>query len=270
MKDSRSAPPLDPNLTLPCVILDKPQLPENIGAVARVMANFGLTELRIVNPRDGWPQEKAWAMSSGANWPLDGAKVFESMQEAVADLQAVYATTARNREIHLPVLTPRQTAAEVYASARTHLKTGLLFGAERAGLETQDIALCHAIVTIPVDPHFQSLNLAQAANIVLYEWRLQVMDAPKAAFTANQDEPADLKHLHGLYGHLEDELEAAGFFFPPEKKPSMVQNLRVVLNRAGMTEQEIRTWRGVVTALTKGRGKVLARLAKDSLAKSKG
>ena len=262
MKDARPAPPLDPNLTLPCVILDRPQLADNIGSVARVMANFGLQELRLVAPRDGWPQDRAWAMSSGAHWPLDGAKVFDTVADAVADLKTVYATTARNREVHLPVLTARQTAADTYAAAQGHVKTGLLFGAERAGLETQDIALCHAILTIPVDPYFQSLNLAQAVNIVLYEWRLQVMDAPKAAFTSNMDEPADLKHLHGLYGHLEDELEKAGFFFPAEKKDSMVRNLRVTLNRARMTEQEIRTWRGVVTTLSKGRGKVLAKLAK--------
>lgn len=261
MKDSRPAPPLDPSLTLPCVILDRPQMAENIGAVARVMANFGLRELRLVAPRDGWPQERAWAMSSGAAWPLDEAKVFATVAEATADLKYVYATTARPRETHLPVITPRQAAAQSWEQAHQHMATGLLFGAERAGLETADIALCHAIVTIPVDPAFQSLNLAQAVNIVLYEWRLQVTDAPKPAFTQNFDEPADMKHMHGLYGHLEDELEASGFFFPPEKKDSMVRNLRVVLNRAQMTEQEIRTWRGVVTALTKGRGRVLAKLA---------
>ncbi len=261
MKETRSTPPLDPNLTLPCVILDRPQLADNIGSVARVMANFGLQELRLVAPRDGWPQERAWATSSGANWPLDGAKVFPTVAEAVADLKTVYATTARPRETQLPVITPRQCAADAYVAAQAHRPTGLLFGAERAGLETSDIALSHAIVTIPVDPHFHSLNLAQAVNIVLYEWRLQVMDAPKAAFTQNMDVPADLKFLHGLYGHLEDELEKAGFFFPPEKKDSMVRNLRVVLNRAQMTEQEIRTWRGVVTALTKGRGRVLAKMA---------
>lgn len=262
MKDSRPAPPLDPALTLPCIILDRPQLAENVGAVARVMANFGLQELRLVAPRDGWPQEKAWSMSSGATWPLDGAKVFDTVADAIADLKHVYATTARNREVHLPVLTPRQSTGALYEAAQAHEKTGLLFGAERAGLETMDIALCQGIITIPVDPYFQSLNLAQAVNIVLYEWRLHVMDAPNAAFTKNMDEPADLKHLHGLYGHLEDELEKAGFFFPPEKKDSMLRNLRVTLNRAAMTEQEIRTWRGVVTALTKGRGKVLERLAK--------
>ena len=261
MKDKRSAPPLDPALTLPCVILDKTQLADNIGSVARVMANFGLNELRLVAPRDGWPQDRAWAMSSGANWPLEGAKVFDTVADAVADLKAVYATTARPRETQLPIITPRQAAVEAYNWAGQHLKTGLLFGAERAGLETMDIALSQAIITIPVDPHFQSLNLAQAVNIVLYEWRLQVMDAPKAAFTQNMDPPADLEFVHGFYRQLEDELEKSGFFFPPEKKDSMVRNLRVALGRAHFTAQEVRTFRGVVTALTKGRGRVLAKLA---------
>ncbi|MFT4091722.1 MAG: RNA methyltransferase [Asticcacaulis sp.] len=262
MKENRPAPPVDrPDLTLPCVILDRPQMAENIGAVARVMGNFGLTDLRIVNPRDGWPQERAWANASGAHWPLDNATIYDTVAEAIADLNAVYATTARPRETQLPVLTPRQTADQTYDQAGQGIKTGLLFGAERAGLETNDIALCHGIVTIPVDPYFQSLNLSQAVNIVLYEWRLKVMDAPKAAFSKNLDGPADLQKLHGLYEHLEDELEKAGFFFPPEKKESMQRNLRVTLNRAQMTEQEVRTWRGVVTALTKGRGRVLAKIA---------
>ncbi len=258
MKENRTAPPLErPDLTLPCVILDRPQMAENIGSVARVMANFGLRDLRIVNPRDGWPQERAWAMSSGAHWPLDNATIYETVAEAIADLNAVYATTARPRETQLPVRTPRQCADDSYANAQQGLKTGLLFGAERAGLETSDIALCHSIVTIPVDPAFHSLNLSQAVNIVLYEWRLKVMDTPKEAFTKNMDQPAALEKLHGLYGHLEDELEKAGFFFPPEKKESMQRNLRVALNRAQLTEQEVRTWRGVVTALVKGRGRSL-------------
>ncbi|MDC7684882.1 RNA methyltransferase [Asticcacaulis sp. BYS171W] len=262
MKDNRPAPPVErPDLTLPCVILDRPQMAENIGSVARVMANFGLRELRIVNPRDGWPQERAWAMSSGAHWPLDNATIYETVAEAIADLNMVYATTARPRETHLPIRTPRQCADDSYDNAQKGLKTGLLFGAERAGLETFDIALCQSIVTIPVDPAFQSLNLSQAVNIVLYEWRLKIMDAPKAAFTQNFDKPAELDKLHGLYEHLERELDAAGFFFPPEKKESMQRNLRVALNRAHLTEQEVRTWRGVVTALVKGRGRAL--LKKD-------
>lgn len=264
MKETRPEPEnTRPDLTLPCVILDRPQMAENIGAVARVMANFGLRDLRIVNPRDGWPQEKAWAMSSGAHWPLDNATIYATVAEAIADLNAVYATTARPRETHLPIVTPRQSADMAYVNAGQGLKTGLLFGAERAGLETMDIALCHAIVTIPVDPAFHSLNLSQAVNIVLYEWRLKVMDAPKPEFTQNMSKPAELEQMHGLYEHLERELDAAGFFYPPEKMESMQRNLRVTLNRAQMTEQEVRTWRGVVTALTKGRGRVLARLAKE-------
>jgi tRNA/rRNA methyltransferase len=252
---------------LPCIILDRPQMAENIGAVARVMGNFGLSELRLVAPRDGWPQEKAWAMASGAQWPLDGAKVYATVEEATADLQVVYATTARNREVNLPVITPRECAADGMEKARQGLKTGLLFGAERTGLETHDLIHAHYIVTIPVDPRFWSLNLAQAVNIVAYEWRLQIMDAPKADFTKNQDPPAEMKHLVGLYEHLEGELDISGFFFPAAKRPSMVRNLRSSLNRANLTEQEIRTWRGVVTALTKGRGRVLARLAKEKAEK---
>lgn len=248
---------------LPCIILDRPQMAENIGAVARVMGNFGLTELRLVAPRDGWPQERAWALSSGAEWPLNDAKVYDTLADAVADLQVVYATTARNREVHLPVITPRTCAADAMKISREGLKTGFLFGAERMGLETNDLSNAHYIVTIPVDPKFQSLNLGQAVNIVAYEWRLQVMDAPDEAFTRNIDPPADMKFVTGLYEHLEAELDTSGFFFPVEKRPSVVRNLRAVFNRAGLTEQEVRTWRGVVTALTKGRGRVLARLAKE-------
>ncbi len=251
----------------PCIILDRPQLADNIGAVARVMGNFGLEELRLVAPRDGWPQEKAWTMAAGAHWPLDDAKVFDTVEAATADLHTVYATTARNREIALPVITPRACAEDAMSQIKGGLKTGLLFGAERAGLETHDLIHAHYIVTIPVDPRFQSLNLAQAVNIVAYEWRLQVMDAPKADFTKNQDPPAEMKHLVGLYDHLEGALDEAGFFFPEAKKPSMVRNLRAPFNRANLTEQEIRTFRGVVTALTKGRGRVLARLAAEKAAK---
>jgi tRNA/rRNA methyltransferase len=248
-----------PASTPPVVILDKPQLAENIGAAARAMANFGLSELRLVSPRDGWPQDRAWASASGADWPLNGAKVFETVAEAIADLQLVYAATARPRETHLPVYTPRQAAAELHRQSAT-LRTGLLFGAERAGLETMDIALCNGIVTVPVDPKFRSLNLAQAVVVNAYEWRTVTMDAPPAAFI--DDAPlADQAMMMGLYEHLEGELEFSGFFFPPEKKPSMQRNLRVALGRSRFTEQEARTFRGVITALTKGRGRTLARLA---------
>ncbi|HEX6859811.1 MAG TPA: RNA methyltransferase [Caulobacteraceae bacterium] len=246
-----------PHVAPPCVILNEPQLAENIGAVARVMANFGLSDLRLVRPRDGWPQDRAWASASGADWPLDQAKVFERLEDAMADLQLVYATTARPRETQLPVITPRQAAGEL---RRQGLPSGLLFGGERAGLETADIALCHAIVTIPIDVKFRSLNLAQAVAINAYEWKVSEADEAPANFREGPA-PADQAMMVGLYEHLEGELDEAGFFHPPEKRPSMVRNLRVTLGRARMSEQEVRTFRGVITALAKGRGRVLARLA---------
>lgn len=247
----------------PVVILSAPQLAENIGAVARVMANFGLHDLRLVNPRDGWPQDRAWASASGADWPLNDARVFGSVAEAIADLKVVYATTARPRELQLPVLTPRQAAGDLAAATAQGMPTGLLFGGERAGLETADIALCQAVVTVPIDPRFRSLNLAQAVAINAYEWRMNVtVDAPPPAFREGPP-PADQAAMQGLYDHLERELETAGFFHPPEKTPSMVQNLRSALGRAGFSDQEVRTFRGVVTALSKGRGRVLEKLARQ-------
>lgn len=234
---------------------------ENIGAAARVMANFGLADLRLVNPRDGWPQERAWALASGAEWPLNAARVFESVEDAVADLQLVYATTARPRELQLPVLTPRQAAGELFAASTRGERTGLLFGGERAGLETQDIALCQGVVTIPIDPRFRSLNLGQAVAINCYEWRATVLDAPPPAFREGPG-PATGEAMLGFYQHLERELDAAGFFHPPEKTPNMIQNLRAALGRARFTDQEVRTLRGVVTALSRGRGKVLEKIAR--------
>ncbi|MBX3477134.1 MAG: RNA methyltransferase [Brevundimonas sp.] len=244
----------------PAVILDRSQLADNIGAVARVMANFGLSDLRLVNPRDGWPQDRAWATASGADWVLEGVRVFDTVAEAIADLNTVYSTTARPRETRLPVRTPRETARILWDDTASGLKAGLLFGGERAGLETTDIALTAGITTIPIDPRHHSLNLAQAVAINAYEWRTLVLDAPPPRFREG-DPPASNALLVGMYEHLETELEAGGFFHPPEKKRSMSQNLRVMLGRAAFTEQEVATFRGVIHALAKGRGRVLARLA---------
>jgi tRNA/rRNA methyltransferase len=238
----------------------EPQLAENIGAVARVMANFGLSDLRLVAPRDGWPQERAWASASGANWPLDEAKVFASLAPALADLRLTLATTARPRETTLPVMTPREAAASLQAGVGQGWPVGLLFGGERAGLATHHIALSQGIVTVPVHTRHKSLNLAQAVAICAYEWRCAEDAGPPAAF-ADDTPPADQAAMLGLYEHLESELDAAGFFHPPEKRPSMVRNLRVGLSRARFTDQEARTFHGVVTALAKGRGRVLAKLA---------
>ena len=239
---------------------------ENIGAVARVMANFGLSDLRLVNPRDGWPQERAWALASGAEWPLNAAKVTESVAEAISDLNLVFATTARPRELQLPILTPRAAAAELHAASGQGQKVGILFGGERAGLETADIALCQAVVTIPIDPRFRSLNLGQAVAINAYEWRTTLLDAPPAIFREHSP-PADGAAMLGLFEHFERELDAAGFFHPPDKRPSMVQNLRSALGKARFSEQEVRTFRGVVTALSRGRGRVLAKLAAQKAAR---
>jgi tRNA/rRNA methyltransferase len=250
----------------PAVILTMPQMPENIGAVARVMANFGLSDLRLVNPRHGWPQERAWASASGADWPLNAARVFERVEDAIADLRLVYATTARPREIRLPVMTPRQAAADLARASAEGQAVGLLFGGERAGLETADIALCQGVVTIPIDPLFKSLNLAQAVAINAYEWRLTVADAPPPAFREG-DPPAERAAMLGFFEQLERELETSGFFHPPEKTPAMIQNLRSALSRANFTDQEVRTFRGVVTALSRGRGRVLEKLAKQKTEK---
>ena len=226
------------------------------------MANFGLSELRLVNPRDGWPQARAWVSASGADWPLDGARLFTSVEDAIADLQRVYATTARPRELQLPVLTPRVAAGQLAQAVADGERVGLLFGGERAGLETADIALCQAVVTLPVDARFRSLNLGQAVAVNAYEWRMTVEASAPKIFRESFP-PADGAAMLGLFEHLERELDAAGFFHPPEKRPSMVQNLRSALGKAHFSVQEVRTFRGVVTALSKGRGRVLAKLARQ-------
>ena len=258
-------------MTPPVVILDRPQLAENIGAAACAMANFGLSELRLVAPRDGWPQDRAWASASGADWPLEGARVFPDVASAVADLQLVFAATARPRETQLPVRTPREAVAELAARAGEGWRTAVLFGGERAGLETQDIALTHGVLTVPVDARFRSLNLAQAVAVTAYEWGvLQAEGLAPARFTEALAPPAEGAEILRLFEHLEAELDASGFFFPPENRPSMVRNLRVALGRSRLTTQEVRTLRGVITALVKGRGRTLQRLAAQGGAASAG
>lgn len=253
---------VEPSPPAPVIILNAPQMAENIGAVARVMANFGLSELRLVNPRDGWPQERAWPLAAGAEGVLNAARVTGTVSEAIADLQLVFATTARPRELQLPILTPRVAAAELNAASRRGERIGLLFGGERAGLETTDIALCQAVVTIPIDPAFKSLNLAQAVAINAYEWRTSLDNTAPAIFREHSP-TADGAAMLGLFEHLERELDAAGFFHPPDKRPSMVLNLRSALGKGRLSEQEVRTLRGVVTALSRGRGRVLDKLARQ-------
>jgi tRNA/rRNA methyltransferase len=237
-------------ITGPAIVLVEPQLGENIGTAARAMANFGLTDLRVVNPREGWPSGRAVAAASGA--PLIHAvRVFASVGEAIADVHFVYATTAREREVGKTVVGPRAAAERVKALHAEGRAVAVLFGRERIGLTNDEVSLADEILTLPVDPAFGSLNVAQAVLIVAYEWRRATLSSETAGlpFLRSADPPAPKDELIHLFHHLESALDAAGFFRPPEKRPHMVEALRNMLHRAGLSEQEVRTLRGVIAAL---------------------
>lgn len=234
----------------PIIILVNPQMGENIGAAARAMLNCGLSELRLVNPRDGWPSERAEAMSSGALAKMPSVKVYDSTAEAIADCHFVYATTARLRDMVKPVFTARSAAADAHARAAQGEKIAYLFGAERSGLDNDDVALAHAAVTIPLNPDFSSLNLGQAVLLLSYEWA-QFGSSEKARdLPTGKSEIAPHELLVQLFNRLEDELEKHNFFRVGGQKPIMVRNLRTALARAEMTEQEINTFHGIISALT--------------------
>ncbi len=252
----------------PIFVLVAPQMGENIGAAARAMLNFGVRGLRLVAPRDGWPNPAAKAMAAGASTVIDGARVFETLAEALDDCHFVLATTARSRELRLPVFTPQDAATliknKLTAPDQDPLSTTLspappqqcaiLFGGERSGLTSKDIALCDGIITVPVNPAFASLNLAQAVLIMAYEWgRINEMDRFDSPL--DQEPAASRGDFDRMLSHLEEELEAAGFFYPPEKKPLMMRNLSAAFMRAGLTHIEMQTMRGVIKALAHGRGK---------------
>lgn len=244
-------------MTSPTIILVRPQMGENIGAVARAMANFALSELRLVAPRDGWPNPRA-ADTAGKALPLlDDATTHETTRAAVAGCQFVLATTSRDRAVHLPVLEARAAMAQAKERIGRGEKVGILFGPERTGLENEDIALADAVVMIPVSEDYPSLNLGQAAVILGYEWFTQISSwASQAARASGQkrvgDEafpPASRDHLGGLLDQLEAELDAVNFWRVPGKKEIMWRNLRATLVRAGLTAQEVATWRGLIKAL---------------------
>lgn len=240
--------------TAPVVILINPQLGENIGACARAMLNFGLTELRIVAPRDGWPNEKALSSSSGAVDVIEGAKIFGTAEEAVADLQHVYATTARTRELVKPIMSPGAAAAEIKALDRASdgaAKIGVMFGRERWGLNNEEVSLADTIITYPVNPAFSSLNLGQAVLLFAYEWFAGGDDRYTVELPETRAGRADKKDLINLFEHLEDELLKSGFLFPPEKVPGMVRNLRAILSRADMMHHEVLTFRGIIKSLVR-------------------
>ncbi|MCY3931834.1 MAG: RNA methyltransferase [Acidobacteria bacterium] len=236
----------------PVIVLVGPQMGENVGAAARAMLNCGLTELRLVSPRDGWPNERAQAMATGASRDVvDRARVFATTAAAVADLHRVYATTARRRDMLKPAIGPRELAAEVRERAARGQRSGVLFGPERAGLDNDDVALASHIVHIPLSPAYSSLNLAQAVLLVAWAW----FEGASGAATAPRDQrsatlPATSAQLVNLFEHLEQELDASGFLRVAEKRGIMVRNLRSILHRAELREHEVRALHGVVSSLS--------------------
>jgi len=239
----------------PVVILVKPQMGENIGAACRAMLNFGLTELRLVAPRDGWPNPKAVSMAAGASPVLDNAKVFETTADAVADLTYLMSATARRRELEVPVIGTGDAGPLFHAWQDAGHKTGILFGPEKAGLTNDDVVLSDYILTYPINPAFQSLNLGQAVGVFSYIWKSAEGAAPPEFFQKDINPPASREDLVRMFEHLEDELQKSGFFFPEAKTDLMRRNIRAPFTRAKMTEQEVRTMRGIIKAIAKGRGK---------------
>jgi tRNA/rRNA methyltransferase len=242
-------------MNAPTVILCRPQLGENIGAAARAMKNFGLWDLRLVAPRDGWPNEKAHVMAVTAKDILDNARVYDDLHEALADLTLVFATTARDRGITKEVLTPEEGARRLRL-ADPNSKTGLLFGNERAGLENDDVSLCDAVITIPT-AEFSSLNLGQAVLLCCYEWFRVEDDTPAARIERNPlHRKPTREEMFQLFDHLEGELTRTGFLYPPDKREHMQRAIRATIHRANLTYQEVQTLRGMIVALAKGKHRV--------------
>ncbi len=228
----------------PVVVLVRPQLGENIGKSARAMLNFGLTEMRLVAPRDGWPNPSAGPAAAGADIVLERARVFDSVPDAIADCSAVYASTVRRRELVMPVATPEAMARAIASSPQ---RSAILFGPERSGLATDEVALAQSIVTVPINPKFGSLNLAQAVILLAYEWSKcsKLAVPPEKAL-----EPvADQGEIEGLIGQLEVELEAKGYFHPPSRTQATKNTLRTIFTKTGWSSREVKAVRGVIRAL---------------------
>ena len=233
----------------PAVILCEPQMGENIGTAARAMANFGLWDLRLVRPRDGWPNDKAVAAASRADHVIERVRVFDTLEEAIADLKLVLATTARPRDMQKEVIGPDEAAQRMAAHVAAGQGVGLLFGREKWGLLNEEVALADSIVTLPVEPAFASLNIAQAVLLMAYEWRRHSEAGAQLPFSDAMAEVAPREELIGLFGHLETTLDGSGFFTAPDKRPTVINNLRTMLERGKFTSQEIRTLRGVISSI---------------------
>jgi len=241
-----------PWATAPAVVLSRPQMGENIGAAARAMKNFGLKELRLIAPLSGWPNERAQVLASGAGDIIEATQVFADAPAALADFGLVLATTARARDVLREVLTPEEAARRLRTASASGVRTAILFGGERAGLSNDEMSLCDAAITIPT-AEFPSLNLGQAVLLLGYEWLKSADHTPATRTRKTIAKPADRAELMGLFEHLERELDAAQFLFPPEKKETMVRNMRAMILRAELSDQEVRTIRGIIVALVKNK-----------------
>jgi tRNA/rRNA methyltransferase len=231
----------------PAIILCEPQLGENIGTTARAMANFGLWDLRLVNPRDGWPNEKAVAAASRADHVIDRVRVFPTLGEAIADLSLVLATTARRRDLQKEVLGPDVAAERLATHIGAGGGAGLLFGRERWGLYNEEVALADAVVTLPVEAAFASLNIAQAVLVLAYEWRRRTEG--ELPFGSGVETPATKEELLKLFEHIEEALDRSGFFTVADKRPTVINNLRTMLTRGKFSSQEIRTLHGIISSI---------------------
>ena len=232
----------DPNK--PVIVLVRPQLGQNIGKAARAMLNFELTEMRLVAPRDGWPNPDAGPAASGADIVLEQAKVFDTVEEAIADCSTIFASTVRRRDLVMPVVGPEAMADRIAASAS---RSAILFGPERSGLETEDVALADAIVTVPINPDFGSLNLAQAVILLAYEWSKR---SHLAQPTAKDAEPAAPHgELDAMIRHLDDELVAKGYFHPPSRTQATRNTIRTIFTKTGWSSREVKAVRGIIRAL---------------------
>ncbi len=238
-------------MSQPTFVLVRPQMGENIGAAARAMWNFGLDRMAVVAPRDGWPNPKAVAMASGAGRLLDEARLAKTTADAIGDASFVYATTARDRDLTKEVFTPEAAMADAAQRIAAGQGVAVLFGPERAGLENDDIAKANAIISVPVNPDFASLNLAQCVLLTAYEWRRATFDAPAREVEFAGTEPARQIEIEKLAQHYEDRLTDAGFFFPPEKAEGMKQTLRNLWSRMPMTRADVQVLHGIMRQMVR-------------------
>ena len=233
----------------PIIILVNPQMGENIGATARAMLNCGLCHLRIVNPRDGWPSERAAAMSAGALELMPPVQVFDTLEQAIADCHTIYATTARSRDLVKPVMTARSAGVAMHDDINAGQRVAILFGAERSGLTNDEVSIAHKLITIPLNPGFSSLNLGQSVLLIAYEWSQGTFDAPATITPLGKSNPAPAELFNGFFDRLDKELLDSGFYRVAEMKDTISRNIRALFARAHPTDQEINTLHGIITTL---------------------